>query len=551
MSHPTLTKGSIFQLLYWQADPALINPRDPVSGYAGIPRNMTGIGHKLKEAGYATHMVGKWDAGLATPEHTPLGRGFDSWLGFYGHANDYWTYDNTLKATGHIDNCLNLFTDFFAANATYRGRAPAPAGCDAPAGVASCYEDQVFVDEVVRLITAHDAAAKPLFMLYAPGLLHTPLQVASTYLSRVDALTAARGGSPFDSTNRRTYAAMTLFLDDAVGAIVDALKVKRMWEQTLFVFASDNGGPTYEPGAANNHPLRGGKFSDFEGGVNAVTLVAGGFVPAKARGHSDTVISIADWYATLCEIAGVDPTDQAAAAANDELRRLGLPLLPPIDSVPQWKSITSGTNGRPGPLHLSPKSIVRWPYKLVTGYQFSGDHWQGPVYPNCTGFSEGRTPTAISFFRAMGGEIDFFGSEEEERRLSYTSDCTSGCLFDLSTDPTEHHDLAREVEHKALLHELIGELARLNETIFDPDRGSMEIAHCIVALEHGAYGPFVDADSCEYFRIRTRAPCYSLLTERVFETRFSQGTRRPQSVACGARRPTACCGGSSRASMAL
>ena len=43
------------------------NPKDPVSGYAGIPRNMTGIASKLKEAGYATHMVGKWHAGGATP----------------------------------------------------------------------------------------------------------------------------------------------------------------------------------------------------------------------------------------------------------------------------------------------------------------------------------------------------------------------------------------------------------------------------------------------------------------------------------------------------
>jgi hypothetical protein len=36
------------------------NPADPVSGFAAIPRNMTGIATKLREVGYATHQVGKW-----------------------------------------------------------------------------------------------------------------------------------------------------------------------------------------------------------------------------------------------------------------------------------------------------------------------------------------------------------------------------------------------------------------------------------------------------------------------------------------------------------
>ena len=43
------------------------NAADPVSGYQGIPVNMTGLAQKMRAGGYRTSMVGKWDAGMATP----------------------------------------------------------------------------------------------------------------------------------------------------------------------------------------------------------------------------------------------------------------------------------------------------------------------------------------------------------------------------------------------------------------------------------------------------------------------------------------------------
>jgi hypothetical protein len=55
------------------AAPNIANHSDPVSGFAAIPRNMTGIATKLSAAGYLTHSFGKWDAGMATPgEQTPF-----------------------------------------------------------------------------------------------------------------------------------------------------------------------------------------------------------------------------------------------------------------------------------------------------------------------------------------------------------------------------------------------------------------------------------------------------------------------------------------------
>jgi arylsulfatase B len=62
------------------AAPEVHNASDPISGFAGIPRNMTGVAEVMRRAGYSTHYAGKWDTGMATPDHTPAGRGYDSSL---------------------------------------------------------------------------------------------------------------------------------------------------------------------------------------------------------------------------------------------------------------------------------------------------------------------------------------------------------------------------------------------------------------------------------------------------------------------------------------
>ena len=61
---------------------------------------------------------------------------------------------------------------------------------------------------------------------------------------------------------------------------------------------------------ANNAPLKGGKFADFEGGVRVNAFVSGGVVAPSLRGRTiDTLVHIADWYGTLCAAAGVSDFD--------------------------------------------------------------------------------------------------------------------------------------------------------------------------------------------------------------------------------------------------
>lgn len=111
--------------------------------------------------------------------------------------------------------------------------------------------------------------------------------------------------------------------------------------------------------AANNYPLRGGKYSEFEGGVRAAAFVGGGFIPEAVRGTvNDGTIAIADWYGTLAKLAGVDPTDHTAALWD----------LPPIDSVDVWP-LVSGANGT-SPRHellVDANCLIQGDMKLLRG----------------------------------------------------------------------------------------------------------------------------------------------------------------------------------------
>jgi arylsulfatase I/J len=83
------------------------------------------------------------------------------------------------------------------------------------------------------------------------------------------------------------------------------------------------------------------KFTDFEGGTRVAAWVSGGALPTAVRGttHTKGLMHIADWYATLSELAGVDPTDAKAAT---------FPGIPPIDSVSAGQRVllTSAASAR-------------------------------------------------------------------------------------------------------------------------------------------------------------------------------------------------------------
>ena len=292
---------------------------------------------------------------MATPQHTPIGRGYMTTTNYFHHANDYYTFrdghcppshdaDEQHKGKGSVSP-IDLWhkwnaTDAHGHPAVHWSNSPRCSNTDQdPGGNARCvYEDSLFETRVLEIVEGHPAAS-PLFLFYAPHIVHGPLQVPTAQEAKFDFI---------DVENRRKYHAMVNFLDGSVGKLVDALKAKGMYNDTLIVFSSDNGGPLP---AGNNYPRKGGKFSDWEGGIRVAAFVSGGFLPAAVRGTKQAGLAAGwDWFATFCALAGVDPHDARAAAAK----------LPPIDSLDLWPLI-SGENA------TSPRT------RVVVGSNDGGD----------------------------------------------------------------------------------------------------------------------------------------------------------------------------------
>ena len=108
-------------------------------------------------------------------------------------------------------------------------------------------------------------------------------------------------------SRHRVLQAMVSVADNVTGHVVDLLKKKGMWDNTIFVVSADNGAPGC---CGCNYPLKGGKMTFFEGSVQSLAFANGGLSPKSRRGKSTQgFIHIADWYTTFCKLASVDLDD--------------------------------------------------------------------------------------------------------------------------------------------------------------------------------------------------------------------------------------------------
>ena len=236
-------------------------------GGSGVPLDEVFIPQRLKPASYVSGALGKWHLGL-TQEYHAMNRGFDEFYGFMGRgAHPYFDHTNMEHPI-------------------YRGLEPIEE---------EGYLTSRITEEAVDFIDRHKD--EPFFLYVAYNAVHAPPEAPQEDIKPVTG-----------NETRDVLMAMIKHLDMGVGEIVSSLKKHDIFDNTLLIFLTDNGGSKVM--SANNSPLRGFKQMDYEGGIHVPFIVSW---PAQFEGGQkcDVPMWSIDLFATALDAAGLPmPTDR-------------------------------------------------------------------------------------------------------------------------------------------------------------------------------------------------------------------------------------------------
>lgn len=233
----------------------------------GLPLHLKTIADYLKPQGYKSVVFGKWHLGNADRYH-PLKRGFDEFYGFRGGARSFYELTQKQAETKPEDRWEHGF-----------GKYNEP----------TKYLTDVIADDACNFMEKNKK--NPFFMYVSFNAVHSPLHATKEDLEKVKHLTG----------KRKILAAMTIALDRACGQILDKLKALGLEDDTLIVFANDNGGP--DGTNTSNYPLSGCKSNHLEGGIRVPCIIK---LPGviKANSTYDKSVSMLDMLPTFLNLSG-------------------------------------------------------------------------------------------------------------------------------------------------------------------------------------------------------------------------------------------------------
>ena len=227
----------------------------PIKNTTTLSRDFQIIPAILGEYGYTTCHAGKWHL-----SEDPLEYGFDLNIGggHNGHPRSYYPPYKNVDLKGEPDEYL---TDLI----------------------------------MRKSLSFLDTVQSPFFLNYAPYAVHTPIQSVGVFLEKYEEKPVWNG------QDNPAYATMVENLDRNIGLLVQKLKDQNLFEQTLIIFTSDNGG-LY--GITQQSPLRAGKGSYYEGGIREPFFVV--YPPKVTSNQIDVPVSHLDILPTILHYVGID-----------------------------------------------------------------------------------------------------------------------------------------------------------------------------------------------------------------------------------------------------
>ena len=280
--------------------------RDLTEGF-GLDLGEITLAQLLKSRSYRTGLVGKWHLGIQE-KYYPTNRGYDEFVGFLPGQTSYIDPHQPGVHLSRLRSSTNSDVQGVAEDADSAGqfsRHELTQILEGPDHQVIHNEDQYltdyFAERDAQFIEKSVKAGQPYFLYAAFNAVHAPLMITQKYYDRFPQI---------KDEQLRIYAAMVAALDDAVGRILDAVDASGQSQNTLVIFASDNGCAAYRPGLCSCEPLRGGKLSHYEGGTRVPFMMRWpGHIPSGLVYRE--VVSLLDVLPTAVSAAGASlPPDR-------------------------------------------------------------------------------------------------------------------------------------------------------------------------------------------------------------------------------------------------
>jgi arylsulfatase len=270
--------------------------------YGGVPDGLTQwevtIAELLSAQGYATGMWGKWHLGSAE-ERFPTHQGFDEWYGIprtYDEA--LWPSLNEAKGMWpSIGNKQGWDPKIVHPEHIYDARKGEKARQVAELNLDNRRTMEAEItNRAIDFIKRNAGASKPFYAYVSFSLMHMPTLPNPEFAGK---------------TGNGDWADCLAEMDYRTGQILDAIKAAGIEDNTVVIFASENGPEATNPWQGDSGPWRGTYFTAMEASLRAPFIIRWpGKVPAGRLNNE--IVHIVDMYTTLAHVGGAEvPKDRA------------------------------------------------------------------------------------------------------------------------------------------------------------------------------------------------------------------------------------------------